>query len=78
MEPLTLPVNEFARVSGLGISTIWSMVRNGQLESVAIGRRRLVVIESYRRMIDEQREAPVAANPAMPRGRPRQKASSPK
>ena len=76
MDPITAPVNEFSRLSGLGISTVWQMMKDGRLESVAVGRRRLVVIDSYRRLIEEQREAPVAANPAMPKGRPRQRRNS--
>lgn len=68
-DQITAPVNEFARLSGLGISTVWGMVRRGELDSIAIGRRRLVVIESYHRLIERQRANPVSAAESMPKGR---------
>jgi hypothetical protein len=74
-DQITAPVNEFARLSGLGISTIWAMIKDERLETVAIGRRRLIVLDSYRRLIDEQRSAPVQPRP-MPKGRPRQPRSA--
>jgi predicted DNA-binding transcriptional regulator AlpA len=55
---ISAPVKEFSRISGLGESTIWAMIHDGRLESIAIGRRRLVLIESYRRLIEQQRAAP--------------------
>jgi hypothetical protein len=55
---ISAPVREFSRISGLGESTIWAMIHDGRLESIAIGRRRLVLIESYRRLIEQQRAAP--------------------
>jgi hypothetical protein len=56
---ISAPVREFARISGLGESTIWAMIHDGRLETIAIGRRRLVLIDSYRRLIKQQRaEAP--------------------
>jgi hypothetical protein len=57
-EIISAPVKEFSRISGLGESTIWAMIHDGRLESIAIGRRRLVLIESYRRLIEQQRAAP--------------------
>lgn len=55
---ISASVKEFARISGLGESTVWAMIRDGRLESIAIGRRRLVLIESYRRLIQQQLAAP--------------------
>jgi excisionase family DNA binding protein len=55
---ISASVKEFARISGLGESTVWAMIHDGRLESIAIGRRRLVLIESYRRLIEQQRAAP--------------------
>jgi excisionase family DNA binding protein len=71
---ITAPVNEFAQLSGLGVSTVWAMIKDKRLEAIAIGRRRLIVIDSYRRLIEGQRAAPVVTvmTAAMPRGRPRQ------
>jgi excisionase family DNA binding protein len=55
---ISASVREFARISGLGESTVWAMIHDGRLESVAIGRRRLVLIESFRKLIEQQRAAP--------------------
>jgi hypothetical protein len=70
---ITAPVNEFAQLSGLGVSTVWAMIKDKRLETIAIGRRRLIVIDSYRRLIEGQRATPVVTvmTAPMPRGRPR-------
>jgi hypothetical protein len=77
---ITAPVNEFAAMSGLGVSTVWAMVKDRRLETIAVGRRRLVVLASYHRLIEEQRAAPLASamTAPMPRGRPRKAAASSK
>src|SRR5215470_10032682 len=66
---ISASVREFARISGLGESTILAMIGDGRLGSVAIGRRRLVLIESYRRLIAQQRAATprdAPRNPPLP------------
>jgi hypothetical protein len=77
---ITAPVNEFAAMSGLGVSTVWAMVKDRRLETIAVGRRRLVIIASYHKLIEEQRAAPVASVMTAPmlRGRPRKSAGAPR
>jgi hypothetical protein len=55
---ISTSVPEFSRLSGLGQSTIWAMLHDGRLESIAVGRRRLVLIASYHRLIEQQRASP--------------------
>jgi hypothetical protein len=55
---ISAPVPEFSRISGLGQSTVWAMLADGRLEAIAVGRRRLVLIDSYRRYIAQQRSGP--------------------
>lgn len=55
---ISASVKEFSRISGLGESTVWAMIHDRRLESIAIGRRRLVLIDSYRKLIERQRAAP--------------------
>jgi hypothetical protein len=43
-------------MSGFGESTVWKLIHDGDLETVAIGRRRLVLIDSYRRLIEKLRQ----------------------
>ena len=51
---ITAPVDVFCQMSGLGSRKVWEMISDGTLTSVLVGRRRLVVIESWRRYIADQ------------------------
>lgn len=67
---ITAPIGEFCRISGIGRSRVYELIDDGSLESFTLGKRRLIVIDSYRRLIERQRGAPpktVAALPAPPR-----------
>ena len=50
-KPITLTVNRAAAVTGLGISTVWKLISEGKLETVSIGRRRLVRYTSIERLL---------------------------
>jgi hypothetical protein len=63
---ITAPVGEFCGISGLGRTKVYELIGDGSLDSITIGKRRLVVIDSYRRLIERQRavgQAP-AGSPA--------------
>lgn len=60
---ITAPVGEFCRISGLGRTRVYELIANGELDSISIGKRRLIVLDSYRRLIDRQRGTP-AEKPA--------------
>ena len=51
LDPLTLTVAEVQRLTGLGLTTIWKLIAKKQLESVLVGRRRLIVYASLRRLL---------------------------
>jgi excisionase family DNA binding protein len=53
-DAITAPVDKFCVLSGLGKNTIYQMIRDGRLTSIKIGRRRLIVLDSYRRLIREE------------------------
>jgi hypothetical protein len=72
LEPLLVPVDEGARVIGVGISTLWAMIRAEQVETVTLNRRRLVVVASLRRLVEERRAAPKEPLASPPLGRGRQ------
>jgi Bacterial RNA polymerase, alpha chain C terminal domain len=55
---ITAPVKDLSRISGLGVSSIWKLLHEGQLKSVAVGRRRLVLLESYYDFIERQSAGP--------------------
>jgi excisionase family DNA binding protein len=48
MEQLLYPIPDAAKALGLGRSKIYELLAEGQLESISIGRRRLVKAESIR------------------------------
>jgi excisionase family DNA binding protein len=54
MEPLALSINDTARTLGLGRTSIYAMIADGRLDAFRLGRRRLVRMESIRRLIAAQ------------------------
>lgn len=54
---ITCTIPEFRRLSGISRSKTYELLDAGELESVHIGARRLVIVASYRRMIERQRAA---------------------
>ena len=51
MEPLIISVNEAAAILGLGRTKIYSLIGDGCLSIVKIGRRTLVTTESIRALV---------------------------
>jgi excisionase family DNA binding protein len=52
---ITAPINEFCRLAGIGRSLVYEMLDDGRLASITLGKRRLIVIDSYRQLIERQR-----------------------
>ncbi len=55
---ITAGIGEFCNLSGLGRSRVYQLISEGQLDSITLGKRRLVIIDSYRALIDRQRAMP--------------------
>ena len=55
---LTITVQQTAAILGVSVPTIWSMLSNKRLESIALNRRRLILWESVERLIESLRGAP--------------------
>jgi excisionase family DNA binding protein len=51
MEPIVASINDTAKALSLGRTSIYQLIREGRLETVKMGRRTLVRIESIRRLI---------------------------
>jgi hypothetical protein len=64
---ITATIPEFRRLSGIGRSRIYELLDAGEIESIYLGTRRLILIDSYRRLIERRRAAPT---PQRPRPRP--------
>jgi len=54
--PLTATVEQFKRISGLGKTSIYELIKAGDLRSVRICGRRLIVLSSYNDLLDRSRE----------------------
>lgn len=52
-EPITVTIQQACALSGLGKSTIWEMVSNGQLRSVKVAGRRLIGYASLRALLED-------------------------
>jgi hypothetical protein len=48
---ITATIPEFRRLSGIGRSRIYELLDTGELESVYLGARRLILIDSYRQLL---------------------------
>jgi hypothetical protein len=54
---ITASVVNFCEMSGLGRSKVYELLDAGDLASIKIGKRRLIVLDSYHKLIERQRAA---------------------
>lgn len=54
MEILLVSIPDAAKALSLGRTSIYELMRSGQLETRKMGRRRLITAESLRRLVDKQ------------------------
>jgi hypothetical protein len=59
---ITATVEQFRQISGLGTTKIWELIRDGTLETVTFGKRRLIVVEATGRPSRDS-SAPRGATP---------------
>jgi len=52
MQPFTSSISETAKALGLGRTSIYALINEGRLETIKIGRRRLVKVDSIRLLLD--------------------------
>src|SRR3954453_4994523 len=90
---ITTTIGKFCDISDIGRSKVYELLDAGDLDSIKIGKRRLILLDSYRRLIERQRSAAlpaeagdgqgstatvdVGALPRRGRGRPRKAAAEP-
>lgn len=53
-QPLTYSVKEACRISSLGRTRIFQLIKSGQLQRTKVGRRTLIDAESLKRLITPQ------------------------
>jgi excisionase family DNA binding protein len=49
---ITATIPEFCRISGIGRSKTYELIASGVIESIRCGNRRLVVVDSWRKLVD--------------------------
>jgi excisionase family DNA binding protein len=60
MDPVTTSIADAGKALSLGRTTINSLIKCNKLETIKIGRRRLIKTESIRRLISSEIKAPQA------------------
>jgi excisionase family DNA binding protein len=50
-KPLTITVATARKLSGLGNTTIWALIKARKLESTKVGQRRLIFYPSFERLL---------------------------
>ncbi|HTN60031.1 MAG TPA: helix-turn-helix domain-containing protein [Devosia sp.] len=52
MEIIATSIKDAAKALGLGRTSIYALIREGRLETIKLGRRRLVKTDSLRRLVE--------------------------
>ncbi len=52
MEPLLVSIAEATKALSIGRTSVYELIRTGQLETRKMGRRRLITAESLRRLVE--------------------------
>lgn len=63
---LTVPMSEFVELSGLGRPTAQRMVKDGTLQSIAVGNKRLILVRSYLDFIERTRREQTTGSQKLP------------
>lgn len=53
MQPITVSVRDAAAAIGIGRTTLFNLIKRGQLDVVRIGRRTLVKVDSINRLVGD-------------------------
>jgi hypothetical protein len=53
--PIGVSVSQAVELSGLSRSYIWILIKVGRLKTVSVGRRRIIVYQSLRELIEGQK-----------------------
>jgi excisionase family DNA binding protein len=72
-KPLTITISTAKRLSGLGNTTIWKLIKEKKLETVHVGRRTLITFWSLEALLRPRSAGEV---PLRRRGRPRKRAQA--
>ena len=54
MEAITASINDTAKALSLGRTSVYALIREGRLETIKLGRRTLIKVESIRKLIERE------------------------
>jgi hypothetical protein len=57
---ITATIANFCEISDIGRSKVYQLLDAGDLQSIKIGKRRLIVVESYRRLIGRRQAGEIS------------------
>src|SRR5947209_6957147 len=77
VRPLTVTVATAKKISGLGNTTIWALIKKQELETVRVGRRTLVTFCSLEALLDPDRAGRAIVSARRARDTSRQTAAPP-
>jgi hypothetical protein len=61
---ISMPLVPFCSATGLGRTTVYSLIAAEEIKSVTVGKRRLIIIQSYLDFLERQeKSAPALASP---------------
>lgn len=60
-EPLAVPMSEAVRLSGIGRSSLYLKIREGELPQIKVGRRTLISVAALRKLLDTHTHIRIAA-----------------
>jgi predicted DNA-binding transcriptional regulator AlpA len=65
-------MGEFIELSGIGRSCVYAMLRSGELKSITLGKKRMILVSSYKEILERAIREQQSYTPGRrPRGRPR-------
>lgn len=55
LAPLAVRISDATRLTGIGKTKLFELIAEGKLETSCIGRRRLILYSSLKRLLDDSR-----------------------
>jgi hypothetical protein len=69
---MTVPLGEFVEISGIGRTEVYKKMQSGELKSVTLGKKRMVIVASYIELLERAMAEQASYTPGRHRpGRPR-------
>ena len=56
IEPISVSINEASAMIGIGRVTIYKLINEGELPSLKVGDRRLILVKEIRKFLDRKAE----------------------